>query len=180
MNLSGKSEQLHNVDAAAEIFIQHWDFIYAVIRFKVIDEGQVDDLFQNFFLSLVSKPPSPDVKNIKGYLYKAIINDIIDNVRYNERYQRQKYNYAEHLRYSINDRSSESTVMNSEEIKKMIECIDKKLEYNEAKAINLRYKNNYKLKEVAAVMGVNNTAAWRYISKGLSEIKRILGRNYLQ
>lgn len=180
MNLSENNKQLHNVNIAADIFNKYWDFIYTVIRYKVMNESEVDDLFQNFFLSLVYKPPAPDVKNIKGYLYKAIINDIIDNARYNERYQRRKYSYADYLRYSENKKTSENPIINSEEINKMLECIENRLQCNEAKAIELRYKKNYRLKDVADVMGVNNTAAWRYISKGLSEIKRILGNNYLQ
>jgi RNA polymerase sigma factor (sigma-70 family) len=171
---------VHNVSIAAEIFIKYWDFIYAVIRYKVADKGQIDDLFQNFFISLVCSPPTPDIKNIKGYLYRAIINDIIDNARYVERYQHQICNYAERLQYSINEDNPENKLIDTDEINKMLKCIENHLQYNEAKAINLRYKDDYKLKDVASAMGVNSTAAWRYISKGLSEIRRYLGKSYLQ
>jgi RNA polymerase sigma factor (sigma-70 family) len=172
--------QVHNVNIAAEIFTKYGDFIHGIIRCKVGDDGRVDDLFQNFFLSLVSKPPSSNIKNIKGYLYRAIINDIIDNTRRIERYQSQMHRYAEHLQYSIIEDSPENALIEAEEMNKMFECIKRQLQHSEAQAIILRYRNNYKIKEVAAAMGVNNIAAWRYISRGLKNIRRILRKKQLQ
>ena len=164
----------YNVNVAAEIFAEHWDFIYAIIQAKVRDKEQTDDLFQNFFLSLAARPPSPNIRNVKGYLYRAIINDVIDNTRQMERYQRQVYRYAEHLGYSSSKDSPENTLIEAEEMSKMLDCIEKRLHRSEAKAVILRYKNNYKIKKVAAAMGVNNTLAWRYISKGVIKIRHFL------
>jgi RNA polymerase sigma factor (sigma-70 family) len=164
-------QQEYNVNVAAEIFAEHRDFIYAIIRAKARNREQTDDLFQNFFLSLVARPPSPCIRNIKGYLYRAIINDVIDNTRQMERYQNQVYRYAEHLGCSLVEDSPETALIEAEEMGKMVDCIEKHLHSSEAKAIILRYKNNYKIKKVAAAMGVNNTLAWRYISKGVIKIR---------
>ena len=172
--------QVHNVNIAAKIFTEYGDFIHRVIRYKVGDESRADDLFQNFFLSLVCKPPFPNVKNIKGYLYRAIINDIIDDTRWTDRYQSQMHRYAKHLQYSIIEDSPENALIEAEEMNRMFECIKRQLQHSEAQAIILRYRNNYKIKEVAAAMGVNNMAAWRYISKGLRKIRRLLRKKQLQ
>jgi RNA polymerase sigma factor (sigma-70 family) len=169
-----------NVTAAYKIFIEYWDFIYSVIRFKVGNECASDDLFQDFFLSLVQNPPAPDIKNIKGYLYRAIINDIIDKARCVERHRNLMNGYAEYLRYCKNQEFHKDNVFDFEELNNMIEYVDKKLEYNEAKAIKLRFQEELKIKEIAEKIGVDNTTAWRYISKGLNEIKRVFGRGYLQ
>ncbi len=172
--------QVHNVNIAAEIFTRYGDFIRGVIRCKVGDKGCVDNLFQNFFLSLVFKPPSSNIKNIKGYLYRAIINDIIDDTRRTDRYQSQMHRYAEYLEYSTVGDGPENALIEAEEMNKMFECIKRQLQHSEAQAIILRYRNNYKIKEVAAAMGVNNMAAWRYISRGLKNIRRILKKRQLQ
>jgi RNA polymerase sigma factor (sigma-70 family) len=169
-----------NIDIASEIFIEYWDFIYSVIRFKAGNEGVIDDLFQNFFLSLVQNPPAQDVKNIKGYLYRAIMNDVIDNARYVERYHNLINGYAEHSRYNKSQTFREDNILDFEEINKVIDYIDKKLEFNEANAIKLRFKDELKIREIAEKIGVDNTTAWRYITKGLSEIRRFLERGYLQ
>jgi RNA polymerase sigma factor (sigma-70 family) len=181
MGLSATTDnQAHDVHIAAEIFTRYGDFIRGIIRYKAGSENRVDDLFQNFFLSLIYRPPSPNVKNIKSYLYRAIINDVIDNRRQIERYQSQMRKYAEHLNYFTSGDSPEDALIKVEEVNKMFECIERRLQRNEAKAVILRYRNNYKIKEVAAAMGVNNIAAWRYISKGLRKIRRLLRKDQLQ
>lgn len=168
------------MNIAAEIFTRYGDFIRGVIRCKVGDESYVDDLFQNFFLSLVYRPPSRNIKNIKGYLYRAIINDIIDNKRQIERYQSQMHKYAECLDYSAIEDNSENVLIKTEEMNKMFRCIETHLQHNEAKAVILRYRNNYKIKKIAAAMGINNIAAWRYISNGVRKIRRLLRKDQLQ
>ncbi|MHC4792547.1 MAG: RNA polymerase sigma factor, partial [Planctomycetota bacterium] len=65
-----------NVNHAAKIFSEYGDFIRGVIRYQVGNDAQADDLFQDFFLSLVSRPVPADIQNIKKYLYRAITNDI--------------------------------------------------------------------------------------------------------
>lgn len=168
------------VDIAAKIFGEYGDFIYTVIRYKVRDEAQADDLFQDFFLSLVSRPLPPDIQNIKGYLHRAIINDIADSVRRVERYQTRLRRYAERLKYFRTEDSPENALIEAEEIDKMFKLIERRLQRNEAQAIFLRYRNNYKIKEVAKKMGINDNAAWRYIYKGLRKIRQFLRIRHLQ
>ena len=79
-----------NVGVAAEIVSEYSDFIYMVIYSQVKNKSRVDDIFQDFFISLVSKPIPHNVKNIKSYLYKAVSNDIVDTQRQMERLQKIK------------------------------------------------------------------------------------------
>ena len=108
------------------------------------------------------------------------MNDIIDNRRRIERYQNLMHGYAEHFNCFELEDSPEKGLIEAEEMNKMLECIEKRLKHNEAKAVILRYKNNYKIKEIAAVMGINNIAAWRYISNGMQKIKWLLRKGQLQ
>jgi RNA polymerase sigma factor (sigma-70 family) len=168
------------VHLAAEIFSKYGDFIRGVIRSKTGDKSQVDDLFQNFFLSLVYKPPSGNISNIKGYLYKAIINDIIDNRRRIERYHNRMQGYAQYLQSTVIEDGTENILIETEEMNKMFKCIETQLPQCEAKAVILRYKKNYKIKEIAKALDINNIAAWRYISAGVRKIRRFLGNDQLQ
>ncbi len=70
-----------NVQRATAIFFEHDDFIRAVIRYKIKDESRAEDLLHNFFLSLVSRPIPAEVQDIRGYIYRAITNDVTDHVR---------------------------------------------------------------------------------------------------
>jgi len=162
------------VDIVAKVFEEYGDFIHVVIRCKVRNEAQADDLFQDFFLSLVSKPPPPALQNIKGYLYRAITNDIIDSTRRVEKYQIRIRRYAEHLKHSTAEKSPENALIEAEQMDKMLKLLERHLQCNEARAIILRYRNHCKIKEVAAKLGINDNATWRYISKGLRKIRRFL------
>lgn len=162
------------VNNAAKIFDEHGDFIRSIISYQVRNETRVDDIFQDFFLALVTKPPPPDVQNIKGYLYKMIVNDVIDAFRRVERYQNKVHKYGEQLNYSINKNCPENAFIKIEEANKMFELVEKLLPQRQAQAVTLRYRDNHNIKEVAARMDVNERSVSRYISVGFSRIRRFL------
>jgi RNA polymerase sigma factor (sigma-70 family) len=168
-----KDEPSNNVELAAEVFSAHREFILAVIRSQVGNDSQANDLFQDFFLSLVSKPVPPDVRNIKSYLYRAIINDIVDAARRVETYKTLMHKYAEFLNYSINKHKPKNALIETEEIDKMFNLLRGQLPRSEAQAITYRFKNNFSIKEVAKKMDVNSRSVSRYISAGLSKVRQL-------
>ena len=163
-----------NVDQATVIFTKYGDFIRVVIHSQVRNEALADDMFQDFFLSLVHKPVPQNVKNIKGYLYRAIINDIIDSVRRVERYRNHMHKFSKHLDHPINKRTPEDAFICVEETNKMFELIKGRLRNNEFQAITLRYKSHYSIKNVAKIMGVKCKSVREYTSRGLSKIRQSL------
>jgi len=172
-----RNNQTNCVNIAAKVFGEYGDFIHAIIRCKVRDETQADDLFQDFFLSLVSNPPSAEIQNIKGYLYRAITNDIVDSRRRVENYQTRIRRYAERLEYSTTENNPENALIEAEEMSKIFKLIERRLRRSEAKAIILRYSNRYKIKEVAEKMHVSSITIRGYISDGLKKIRKFLGVN---
>ena len=165
-----KSSASSNVDRAAEIFSKYEDFILAVIRYRVGNNAQADDLFQDLFLSLVSKPIPPGIQNIKSYLYKAITNDIIDAARRVENYKTLMHKYFESIDYSINKNTPENALIKKEELDKMLALIKGRLPHSEAQVITLRFRDNFSIKEIAQKMHVNSRTVSRYISVGLSKV----------
>jgi RNA polymerase sigma factor (sigma-70 family) len=163
-----------NVASAAEIFSEYGDFIRAVIHYKVKNDAWASDLFQDFFLSLVSKPIPANIQNVKGYLYKAITNDIVDAVRRVEKYKTRMDKYAECFNYSVNNNRPENALTEAEETAKMFKLIEGWVRRSEAQAISLRYRNSYNIKEVAKKMHVNNRTISRYISAGLGKVRQFL------
>ena len=161
-----------NVGRAAEIFSKYGDFILAAIRYQVGNDAQADDLFQDFFLSLVSRPIPAGIQNIKSYLYRAITNDIVDAARRVQKYQTRMQKYAECLDNSINKSCPENALIKKEEINKMFKLIEGRLPRSEAQAITSRFRNNFSIKEVAKKMHVNNRTVSRYISAGLSKVRQ--------
>ena len=107
-SIKNESVPPSNVERAAEIFSEYGDFIFAIIRYQVSNNALAYDVFQDFFLSLVSRPIPAGVENIKSYLYRAITNDIIDAARRAERQQIRLHKYANHLNYSISEKKPEN------------------------------------------------------------------------
>ena len=168
---SKSDDSRKNVGPAAEIVSQYSDFIHMVICSQVKNKSRVDDIFQNFFMSLVAKPIPDDVKNIKSYLYRAISNDIVDTQRQSERYREQIKKYRERCDFSINNCLPENALIKDEQMNKMFDLLRGRLTSSQSQAIALRYGTNYTIKEVAREMGVKSTSVSRYISTGLRRIR---------
>ena len=175
MALPGKNINtcMANVSLAAKVFAEYGDFIYGIIYYKVKNVAQADDLYQDFFLSLVSNPIPSSVKNIKSYLYKAITNDIIDASRQMERYKTLINKYANHLNFSINKNDSKRASIKEKQINEIFELLSGQLSPSEAKAITLRYRERCSINEVAEKMDVKKETVSRYICTGLKKIRQI-------
>ncbi|MHC4106008.1 MAG: RNA polymerase sigma factor [Planctomycetota bacterium] len=172
MPLSQTGDCRKNVGNAAEIVSEYSDFIYMVICSQVKNKSRVDDIFQDFFISLVSKPIPNDVKNIKSYLYRAISNDIVDTQRQSERYREQIKKYRERCDFSINKSQPENALVKEEQMNKMFDFLKGRLTSSQSQAIALRYGTNYTIKEVAREMGVKSTSVSRYICTGLRRMRK--------
>ena len=164
----------NNVGLAAEVINEHTDFIYMVICSQVKNKSHVDDIYQDFFLSLVSKPIPDNVKNIKSYLYKAICNDIVDTQRQVERYKTQIKKYRERGNFSINNSEPENAIIKDEQLNKMFNLIKGQLTSSQSQAIALRYGTNHTIQEIADEMGVKSTSVSRYICTGLRKMRQSL------
>jgi len=162
------------VEGADCVFSQYGEFIRVVIRYHIKDEARADDFFQDFFLSLIFKPVPPGVQNIKGYLYRMITNHITEAIQRTEKYQARIQRYADRRKHSTTEHKPENSLIAEEETNKMFELIEERLEPRHAQAVRLRYRNNYKIKEIAQKMHVRSESVSRYISVGLGKIRQFL------
>lgn len=159
------------VQAATNIFAEYGDFIRAVICHHIGNKVHADDLFQEFFLSLVCKPLPADIQDVKSYLYKAIANDIVDAVRRVQKYRNYMQKYAKQINYFINKTTPEDASINTEGVNRMFELIEQLLPQREAQAVTMRYKHNCSIERIADTMQVNTDSVRRYICVGLRKIR---------
>jgi len=169
------NDEAKGVERATAILAKHGDFIHAVIRYYTRNEAQADDIFQDFFLSLVSRPVPANIQNIKSYLYKAITNDIVDCARRIGKYQERMLRYAERLEYLPIEDNPENALIRKEETDKIVRLVEMRLRPSEAQAVILRYRDDYEINEVAVKMGVNARTVSGYISTGLRKVRQFLG-----
>ncbi len=161
-----------NVRQAAKIFEQHGTFIRTVIRYNIKRDELTDDLYQGLFLSLVTHPVPADVQNLKGFLYRTITNDVKDTINKIKRYKKLKQRYSEIHRNSQYRKKPEDQLIRAEETDKMFQFVARHLTAAEAKVVTLRYRQNYDTSEVAQQMNVSPRTVSRYLSVGLSKIRK--------
>ena len=159
---------------AAKVFLDHKDFIRKVICFHIHDEDEVDDLFQDFFLSLISNPLPRDIRNIESYLYRVLTNHVIDAVHRKEAYRVCLREYAERAYRPASQKTPEEAVLEMEKLSALFELIEERLPRAEAQAVRLRYRDRLNAKEIAERMGVGVATARGYVFEGLSRIRRLL------
>ena len=172
VDVRGKNGTTQDIVSAEEVFEKHAGFIRSVIRFHVKNEAEAEDLFQIFFLFLITKPLPSDLRNIRGFLYKIIIDKIKDFARQSIRYRKKIYNSIENSRNNSID-SPDRVIIDLEETRKMFDIIRKNLPEKEALAVKLRYLDGYDISETASVMKVKPRTVSRYISIGLKKLRHI-------
>lgn len=168
------TESLDKTAFAEAIFDQYGGFLLRVIRFHVKNEAVAHDLLQDFFVRLLERPIPENITNIKRYLYRVLTHDLIDSQRRLMTYQRKLSEYG---CYQQRVKDSSQTARRSHlnhEMDRMFEAIERQLPQREAKAVTLRYRENCDVAEVAQRMGVNPRSVSRYISMGLSKLRKVL------
>jgi len=169
-----RTEVPQKVERAAEIFDQYGDTIRALILFHVNDEAEVDDIFQDLFLSLVRKPIPSGIQDVKGYLYKAVINDVLDASRRTKGYQSRLLRYAEHLRYDRFEEGPETIALRTEAMDKIFQLIEQQLPRHQAEAVLHRYKDGRTMQDAANKMNVRQRTFSRYLCMGLKKLRQLL------
>lgn len=166
---------------AGQIFVDYGGFIREIIKLKLEDEHEREDVFQNFFTSLIKKPipNNKDLNNeekLKSYLYKAVINDIIDYVRIRNKYN----NVVKQLTNEVGTREycpgPDEQLEVSEEAYKMLALIEEKLSESEYEALKLRFNHQLDNKSIAKKMEVKQDSVYRYISNGLKRIREFISK----
>lgn len=126
------------VELAARIFREHGDLIRDIIRFNVPKDVDAEDIFQDFFLSLVFRPIPDTVQNIKVYLYRAIKNDITDASRRIKNYKARVQRYTRYQKYRTMSKRPNHVVAQSQELLKLFHIVEYKLPPPEFQAITDR------------------------------------------
>jgi len=162
------------VKVATAIFHEYGDRIRAIICFNVSNRSEADDIFQDFFLSLVHKPVPEGIKNVEGYLYKAIINDIIDMDRRTKSYRVRLHRYAKYRKYNAKNEDPHNIMIREEEVQKMFQLIERQLPPREAEAVIERYGHDRSIDNASKRMYVSKKTFSRYLCMGLKKIRQLL------
>ncbi len=165
------------VRVASEIFDIYGDEIRAIIHFNVKDKSKADDIFQNFFVSIVRKPIPSDIQDFKAYLYRAVTNDVIDFCRQKKCHQDHIQKYAQCRKHFIITEDPQNIAIQTEDTKRMFQLIESRLSKRQAEVVIQRYGQGFSTTDTAEKMNVNKKIVSRYLSAALKKMREFVPEN---
>ena len=172
-----RTEIRKRVGLAEEIFDRYGDEIRAIIHFNVKDKSKADDIFQEFFVSIVHKPIPTDIQDIRAYLYRAVTNDVIDVSRQIKNHQDRIQKYAECRKYFVISEDPQDTAIQVENTKKMLQLIESHLPKREAEVVVQRFGHGFSTTDTAEKMQVDKRIVSRYLSAALKKMRQYVPEN---
>ena len=143
------------VASAARIFTEHGGFIRALINCHIQDKDQREDLFQDFFLSLVHHPVPSDVRDIKTFIFKALTNDIAETKKKTGPYQARVRRYAQRHEDAASAASGQDNPTKADAV--ALPCTDCPM-----------------AAEAAVEMKVKQSTVRRYVSIGIRRLRQMI------
>ncbi|TKJ35502.1 MAG: hypothetical protein CEE38_15130 [Planctomycetes bacterium B3_Pla] len=165
------------VRQAANVFATYGEEIRAMISLNVREESVADDIFQDLFLSVVSRPVPADVQRVESYLYRVIANDVIDAARRTKIYRDHIRGYGERIDRQKTQEGPEKDAIQLEETKKMLQSIRRQLPGREAEAVADTCVRDYDAGNGAREMNVAKRTFSRYLCTGLKRIRQSIQKN---
>jgi RNA polymerase sigma factor (sigma-70 family) len=172
-----KERPTYNPIEVKQIYEEDGDFIRKVIRLHLGNSLNGDDVFQGVFLRLLEKPIPSEVVNRRSYLYRIIINNMINEVHRVEAYKKRISRYSQVQPFKARVRGPYEKTAQASEFNHIIQIIDNKLPSQIATALKLRYKKDNTNGAIAQAMSVKKETGCRYIRRGLKKLREIFKDN---
>jgi RNA polymerase sigma factor (sigma-70 family) len=173
-NGDSRTEIHRRVGLAAEVFGKYSSEIRAMIGFNVKDKSKAEDLFQNFFISLVRNPIPPHISDIKAYLYRAVTNDVHDVFRRTKIHQESVEKYVEARKYDTVREDPQGRIIEAEETREMFRLIECRLPKRQATVVTHRYEKGLSAKDTAERMCVDKRSVYRYLSAAKKKLREFI------
>ena len=172
-----RTEIRKRVGLAAEVFKRYSDEIRAIIHFNVKDESKADDIFQEFFVSIVRKPIPSGIQDIRSYLYTAVTNDVIDASRQIKNHHDHVQKYAECRKHFVIPEDPQNTAIHMENTNKMFQLIENRLPKRQAEVIVQRYGYGLSTTDTAEKMNTDKRIISRYLTVALKKMREFVPEN---
>ncbi len=163
------------MDLAYKLISENGGFLRNTIFQQTRDQHLAEDIFQDFFMSIVKNPVSNNIQNLDAYLKRLVRNDVIDAIRRQKTITNNKDKYYRHRKINMNFVTNPADLLIKKEQKKQIYSIARKnLPPSQFRAISLRYDHGFTISETAKKMKIDSRSVSRYLSVGLKKLNEDL------
>lgn len=170
-------DRQEQVCLASEVFHKYGLEIRTMIQFAIEDQTEAEDFFQNLFLQFVARPLPPDVRSMKRYLHKTIVNGVITQARRDECYRKHIRVYALCPGYpGVEEEGPPDYLMRAEQIEQIFQTAQS-LKPTEAEALMSEYGQDRPRDLVSRQMGIRRRSVATYLWRGLKSLRLIARAN---
>lgn len=163
-----------NMKETTEIFEKYTHTIRAAIRFHINDKSSIDDVFQDFFLSLVERPVPRCDQNIKAFINRAIRNDVLDAASQNRTYHQRNCKYAQMHKDRFKSKTPDEIVVHADDVRQVFDIVENQLLHHESQAIIQKYRYDRDIGEAAKAMGITRRSVSHYLCTGMKKLRNFV------
>ncbi len=168
-----KTKDAGNMEQVKEIYEKHGNQIYSIIRSNINNKSDIDDIFQDYFLSIMQRPIPQQHLNILAFINRAIKNDVRDAASRSQSYYQRNRKYAEMHSDRFKSKTPDDIVIHSEEIRRLFEFVENQLLQHEAEAIINKFRHGKNNLETADVMDIERRSVSCYLCTGLKKLRAV-------
>jgi len=160
--------------AFTEIYRRHWHMLY-LHAWKILeDKDEAKDLVQDMFFSFWEKSAELDVKsNLKGYLYRAVRNRVLNALRK----KKTNHDFIDLIAAEMEELDN-STVeaIDEHQLSALIDAELEKLPVKSRQIFEMSRKEFLSNKEIAAILDMNEEAVKKHMQRTVKMLKIRLER----
>ena len=162
-----------NAQIVGDIFQEYYKYLQTIAHFESPENAE--DILQGFFLSLILKPPPAEIKDMRSYLYRSLINDIKDSNRREKAHRQKIRNYRDYLiqksNFGVVD-APDFGLTKKEQANWIFRLANKILAPHLRITFNLRYKLGYKIGRISRMTGVKKNVIRVYLTSARKMVRR--------
>jgi|SRR5688572_24957394 len=152
-----------------DLFCEHHELVYRTAYSILNNAADAEDVVQSLFLRLLRRQCPPEVRtNVKGYLYRAAVNQSLDIIRSRRRHEL----VADVENLVVPSALAESRF--AERLHLQLEAALAELSPDAVHILVLRYTHNYSDKQIAALLGMSRTAIAVRLLRSRARLKKLM------
>jgi RNA polymerase sigma-70 factor, ECF subfamily len=163
-----------------DLFREHHELVYRTAYSILNNAADAEDVVQSLFLRLVRRLLPPEVRtNVRGYFYRAAVNQSLDIIRSRRRYELVAD--VESLDTGSDPADGQYLVerlnavpLFAERMHLLLERALAELSPDAVHILVLRYTHNYSDKQIAALLGTSRTAIAVRLLRARARLKKLM------
>ncbi|MGM9703233.1 MAG: sigma-70 family RNA polymerase sigma factor [Prevotella sp.] len=158
---------------AGSLFTKHAKKMTLVAQLMLGDRTEAEDAVGDVFADVASGKISAVGDKTEALLMTCLKNRCLNLIKRRMLMQRAK------LLATADDTVSESSPADNEtdEMENILDFIDNELTPQTARILRMHYQQKLKYREIAAQLGISQTAVYKHLAQGINKLKRKFKNN---